>query len=238
MRELPIIFSAPMVRAIIDGRKTQTRRVVKPQPPIGHEWAGWCIASTHSADEGKSTWAAGAGPCLRDAHRVRCPYGQPGDRLWVRETHAIFSTHGQHRKDGKRWGPWGGLPTTTSPDGTQIAYYREGFDRCDPGRWRPSIHMPRWASRITLEVTGVRVERLQAISEADALSEGVERHLGGWFPYGIETCLTTLVDGKERTAQFATEAAGSFRMLWESFNGAGSWDLNPWVWVIEFRRLP
>lgn len=105
--------------------------------------------------------------------RGLCPFGLPGDRQWVREAHAIFPTHGQHRADGERWGPWGGLPTTVSEDGKQIAYYREGFDRCDPGRWRPSIHMPRWAGRLLLEITVVRVERPQAISARDGIAEGI-----------------------------------------------------------------
>lgn len=183
MRERPMLFSAPMVRAILEGRKTQTRRVVKPQP-------------------------TGA---LAARGRTACPCGQPGDRLWVRETHAVYQAHGQHREDGERWGPWGGLPTTVSPDRTQVVYYREGFDRCDPGRWRPSIHMPRWASRITLEVTGVRAERLHDITEADAVAEGAST--AGPF------------------------AVYHFMDLWTSINGAESWNGNPWVWVIEFKRL-
>ncbi len=97
--------------------------------------------------------------------------------------------------------------------------------------------MPSWASRITLEITGVRVERLNDISEADAIAEGVERHLDGWYPYGIRTILTTLVGGVEVPAQFCRTARDSYRMLWESINGPGSWDANPWVWVVSFRRI-
>lgn len=201
-----------MVRAILSGAKTQTRRLVKPQPSAN-------IVRTACMIEGNPPlrgcyWEYG-GPI------VYCPFGQPGDRLWVRETHAIFPTYGQHRADGERWGPWGGLPFTVSDDGKQIAYHREGFDRCDPGRWRPSIHMPRWACRLVLEITDVRVERLQAISEADALAEGIEQ-LNGRFTFngGAHDSLT---------------ARSSFMTLWDSTGGI--WVENSWVWVIEFKRV-
>lgn len=200
-KERPILFNGAMVRAILAGQKTQTRRAVKG---VALDWLG----SAKFTPE----YVASPGNGL-------CPFGQPGDRLWVREAHATFPTHGQHRADGERWGPWGGLPTTVSEDGKQIAYYREGFDRCDPGRWRPSIHMPRWACRLVLEITDVRVERLQAISEADALAEGV----------GAESVEGLTFAGVERPAGFA------FRDLWISTGGG--WDSNPWVWVIEFKRV-
>src|SRR5690606_37090356 len=133
-------------------------------------------------------------------------YGMPGDELWVRETHAIYPTHGQHRTDDKRWGPWDGLPVRLSPDRTQIAYFREGFDRSDPGHWKPSIHMPRWASRIRLTVTEVRVERVQSISEADAIAEGIERHdeygVTNYGPLGNSHC----------------DPLYEFRRLWRSIN--------------------
>lgn len=112
-----------------------------------------------------------------------------------------------------RWGPWGGLPTFVSDDGKQIACYREGFDRCDPGRWRPSIHMPRWACRLVLEITAVRVERLQAISTQDCLAEGITTRF--------------------KVADAADELRIQFRDLW---NDTGSdWNSNPWVWVVEFK---
>lgn len=189
MRERPILFNGADVRAILAGQKTQTRRVLKM--PHGY----W-----ETSPNGLVPIPAG------------CPFGRPGDRLWVREAHAIFPTHGQHRADSERWGPWGGLPTMLSADRTQIAYFREGFDRCDPGRWRPSIHMPRWACRLVLEITAVRVERLQAISSLDVLAEGVPP-------------LEVLVQPSE----FA------FRELWTSTGG--DWDSNPWVWVIEFNKI-
>ncbi|MGA6148507.1 hypothetical protein [Stenotrophomonas sp. NPDC077461] len=196
MRERPILFNGAMVRAILAGQKTQTRRVVK-----GHalDWLGKAQFTPE--------YVASPGNDL-------CPFGQPGDRLWVREAHAIFPTHGQHRADGERWGPWSGLPTTISPMGGEIAYYREGFDRCGPGRWRPSIHMPRWACRLVLEITAVRVERIQAISTQDCLAEGITTRF--------------------KVADAADELRIQFRDLWN--DTGGDWDSNPWVWVIEFKR--
>lgn len=169
MKERPIILSGPMVRAILAGAKTQTRRVVKPQA-MG-QW----------------------GPV------VPCPYGRPGDRLWVRE--AWRPVHGGYSDLGAR--------------------YRADFER-DQTVWRPSIHMPRWASRITLEVTGVRVERLQDISEADAQAEGS-------FEWAAE---------QDTPVRDLDEARLVYLQLWQSINGPASWDADPWVWVVEFRRLP
>lgn len=225
MKERPILFSAPMVRALLDGSKTQTRRVVTPAPEM-------------VTDKSIAPWDGDPAALLRllTLNGKTCRYGQPGDRLWVREAHSLYPTHGQHRADGERWGPWGGLPTTVSADGKQIAYYREGFDRCDPGRWRPSIHMPHWASRILLEVASIRVERLQDISEADALAEGVVAWRAGWDK---KTAATMFLRGTE--ARVNTNEGGVakrlYYLLWESINGAGSWAANPWVWVVEFKRI-
>lgn len=213
MKERPILFSGPMVRALLDGSKTQTRRIVKPQPAAGLNWAGWCITSTHTADEGKATWARGDGPHLVDVHRVRCLYGQPGDRLWVRES---FS--GPHHRERTPPRDWHSLD--------EIHYWADGNP--EDGDWskpRPGMFMPRWASRITLEVVSVHVERLQDISEADAYSEGIEQ---------TEFC---------EEAEHAQPATGAlpgryaYRALWEQINGPDSWAANPWVWVVEFKRL-
>lgn len=202
MREKPILFSAPMVRAILDGRKTQTRRVL----PHGK----YRLDLVAPADGGPS----------------RCPFGQPGDRLWVREAHAIVPRTAYARSEG--------VEQVLRPDDDHDAcVFREGWERSRPGRWRPSIHMPRWASRISLEITGVRVERLQDISEADARAEGVERTVAGdgWRRYypdaaqeaaGLPPCHT---------------ATSSFSWLWESIHGRGAWAANPWVWAVEFRRV-
>ncbi len=223
-----------MVRALLAGTKTQTRRVVKPQPPIGHAWSGWCVTSTHRADEGKATWAAGTGPFLRDVHRVACPYGQPGDRLWVKESwrtgarldakspkaieracHDAGYTHGAC------------CPVRYEADGSHTTWGDR--DAADFGMWgkhRVSIHMPRWASRLTLEITGVRVERLQGISEADVIAEGVTAVSSG----GVTLFTTTGVNC------FQT-AKDAYAALWESINGPGSWAANPWVWVVEFKLV-
>lgn len=174
-----------MVRAILEGRKTQTRRIVK-----GTRWLSEAIDVLNI--EGSPSWTDGTGwdSC------VRCPYGAPGDRLWVRET----------------WADMGWPPT-----GPQYAYRADpDSSDNDAQRWKPSIHMPRSASRITLEVLNVRVERLQDISEEDAKAEGVT--LKGMSRY----------DGEARDA---------FEALWCGINGAESWDANPWVWVIGFKVI-
>ncbi|GAC1030454.1 hypothetical protein thsps21_12810 [Pseudomonas sp. No.21] len=214
-KERPIIFSGSSVRGILDDRKWATRRVVKGAA------AKWLI--DHSPE-----WVASKANEL-------CPYGQPGDRLWVRETHSIHATHGQRRTDGERWGPWGGLPTTISPDGTQIAYFREGFDRCDPGRWCPSIHMPRWASRILLEITDVRVERLQTITEEQAKAEGLRWNSLYKQWGGVESHPASRPECPQW--RWYESPITAFSRLWESINGVGSWDANPMVWVVEFRRI-
>lgn len=203
MRERPILFNGAMVRAILAGQKTQTRRVVKPAPPAGHTWAGWCGYSTAPADEGKAVWAAGEGPLMIEPHRVACPFGQPGDRLWVRET----------------WSD------EDLPPGE--FYYRADAlttglraDEISAMRWKPSIHMPRWACRLMLEITAVRVERLQAISARNCQAEGIRSDAGGGFH---------VEDG----THYSAHPDESFASLWTS-TGA-DWDSNPWVWVIEFR---
>lgn len=220
MKERPILFSGPMVRAILEGRKTQTRRPLRIQPldvlPMLEEKAGveW-VGLMQREPNPKGTV-------------FRCKFGQPGDRLWVRET----------------WqGPLMDADTMetkyrTSPDEFHnpkyCVYAADGgpapeFVTLDDElvcRWRPSIHMPRWACRILLEITAVRVERLQDISEADAIAEGIEKTVGGfWSLYGQSD-----VDG-------TYSPRASYRALWESINGAGSWDATPWVWVVEFKRI-
>lgn len=201
MKERPILFSGQMVRAILEGRKTQTRRVAK----IGD--------GSHVEDEDiPAAYEDGSrDPWIMDFQtkhypqwvKRHCPYGKPGDRLWVRETWADT-----------------GWPLT----GPAIAY-RADPDHADHDmpRWRPSIHMPRWASRITLEVVSVRVERLQEISEEDAKAEGINNAGEQWECY--------CCGGTKSTAR------GSFETLWESINGPESWDANPWVWVVEFKRI-
>lgn len=235
MRERPILFNGPMVRALLDGRKTQTRRVVKLAPPADADevffWSGEDLrrAGWPNVSE-PGMWARRNGRDGYIQHIGRCPYGVPGDRLWVRETHLIYDAHGQHRADGERWGPWGGLPTRLSEDRTKIAYFREGFDRCDPGHWRPSIHMPRWASRLTLEITEVRVERLQDISAADAEAEGVrEPSIGPIHVFSQ--------GGSGALDPEKADPLLLWQILWRFINGEDSWAANPWVWAITFRVI-
>lgn len=199
------------VRAILDVRKTQTRRPVKPQPslnPISHDYA------THAEIGGD-----GALYFYGDrgwSRPVRCPYGAPGDRLWVRETFGLWDTE---PSDG--------------PERAHV-FYRATEDGPRFQRWRPSIFMPRWASRLTLELTSVRVERVQAISEADAIAEGVGHEFvmnAGWPDYRhIENGVCTLT-------QDTPEA--SFGTAWDSMHAKSvfAWDRNPWVWVLTFRRV-
>jgi hypothetical protein len=215
--EHPILFTGPMVRAILDGRKTQTRRVVKPQPE-----PSWLLGCQIQDDPG---FAVRVGPDVPDipSDGVRSPYGVPGDRLWVRETWCPLD-YPEHAADPAK-------PRDTMIHGKRngIAYRANcgpDSERCriELGyKWRPSIHMPRWASRITLEITRVRVERVQEISTPDAIAEGMANDGGGEYA----------IDGM-------SVAQVRFMDLWEKLNakrGFG-WDVNPWVWVIEFRTVP
>ncbi|WP_349609061.1 hypothetical protein [Cupriavidus sp. DF5525] len=207
MRELPILFSGAMVRAILDGRKTQTRRIVKPCKDIS---VGCMLAAHELAGE------------INNGDLSNSRYGRPGDRLWVRETW-----------QGPMWdGEWEDRPADAkSPkycqyaaDGGPIPEYLDAEDNLRQG-WRPSIHMPRWACRLTLEITGVRVEKLGDCSEADAIAEGIAPELDGWTDYSNPSC------------QMCMNPMDSYRTLWDSINGAGAWEANPWVWVVEFRRI-
>lgn len=206
MRERPILFSGPMVRAILAGTKTQTRRgngveyFSRPEnDPEG--WLCARVADGHAFMVYKH---------MPHERAVKCPYGQPGDRLWVRETWALNQVMPlEHRAPGE---------------------FIYGADLNESGvrryavTWKPSIHMPRAACRLVLEVTRVRVERLQDISEADAMAEG---------------CPPAWLDAGDNTTVHA-EAPPTYRQgfarLWREINGDGAWAANPWVWVVEFRR--
>jgi hypothetical protein len=190
-----------MVRAILENRKTQTRRVVKPQPEyhegtIGAEYFGW----KHPGENGK-TYINKKPPA--------CPYGQPGDLLWVRETFA------------KRY-------TDAERDffADSIMYRADGGCIIEP-RWTPAIHMPRWASRLTLRITDVRVQRVNEITEEDAKAEGIE-FSGGYYLGGIHAVKGTL--------QCWPTAREAFTHVWDSINAKRgySWESNPWVWAITF----
>lgn len=219
-----------MVRALLNGSKTQTRRIVKPQPPADRR-----IGMVNAAYCGRpNIWLCdGDVQSCRDAIGVTewaCPYGQPGDRLWVREQFGRFEKVNEM--------PAGyGYAADLDTCGQVLV---EGVARTwDKVKHWPSIHMPRWASRITLEITGIRAERLNDISDRDAKAEGVERNVhldgswssdDGWIHY--------INRAKNNDEGFPAETAReSYCTLWESINGPGSWAVNPWVWVVEFKRV-
>jgi hypothetical protein len=207
MRERPILFSAPMVLALLAGTKTQTRRLVKVDTAaeVFEPYENW---------DGE-TWGSNAVDGTTSV--IHCPYGKPGDRLWVKETWRPLDTLREARANH------GHMCVRYAADSGGITHdaslIPSGWKRpkaAKTGNVSP-LFMPRWASRITLEVTGVRVERLQSISRDDAIAEGCEMptQARGMHPWPEE--------------QYAT--------LWESINGDGSWAANPWVWVVEFARV-
>ena len=207
MKEKPILFSGPMIRAILANTKTQTRRIFKPDRMT---WDANGRYTTHAMRGGELS-ITGSGPFKPSSWLHYCPYGQPGgDRLYVRETWAA-----PHAYDH--------LPPRLIPQDARI-HYAATEDRGGL-LWRPSIHMPRWASRITLEVTGVRVETLQDISEADALAEGIVRQPDGGYGLG------------DTTHYHFTNPRYSYFSLWEAINGEGSVDANPFVWCVSFSRV-
>ncbi|WIF05656.1 hypothetical protein QEP77_17255 [Serratia sp. B1] len=217
MKERPVIFNGEMVRAILDGRKAQTRRVITNVSPDN------CIQLQKPTKTKDGIYTH-----VMDAlgHGL-CPFGRVGDRLWVRETFAVLGNedgcpidwdgnlikgdekHAARIYKASCWQEPGNYGLWSIPD----------RDTQYEGAWRPSIHMPRWASRITLEITGVRVERLNDISHDDAKAEGCCYGRGGGVP------------------DFAVTPADHFPTLWASIYGEESWRANPWVWVIEFRRV-
>lgn len=219
MKERPILYSAPMVREVLEDRKTQTRRVVKSfkhlVPALGEERD--CIKDVDGLpsrlDIAPRNWDC-------------CPYGVPGDRLWVREAVWLPPPVTQHDlREGAD--TWPKCVYSADTDDTEIAWMRDM-------RWkqRPSIHMPRWASRILLEVTDVRVQRVQEINEADAVAEGVEEGCVNYQPDYDAVC-------DRMNALPACGAVARYSLLWDSINakrGYG-WEANPWVWAITFRRI-
>ncbi len=258
MKERPILFSAPMVRALLDGTKTQTRRALKPQPPAdaplimvgeyapalidrrGEMYPGADVFGAEF-DDGSDTLVVGgavdAGTGIV-AWCLKCPFGEPGDRLWVREAFAPYRMRGTGVPSGIADADYACLK-----DGTQVWRSPPAVFPClseyapgafDVVRWRPSIHMPRWASRITLEITDVRVQRLHDISNMDAISEGVEDvspdpdRWSRWRDYFPER-------GAPKGAFSAARL--SFLSLWESINSTKSVVANPWVWALTFKRV-
>lgn len=226
MKERGMIFNAEMVRAILDGRKTQTRRIMKkqPEPSKAREGDFYFPCDKMQSMVHVSDFIPG-NSMIPDAHEFFskcCPFGEVGDRIWVRETWARYNIDQNSHDMAYR---------ASMPD-----------DWPKEGRWRPSIHMPRWASRITLEITGVRVERLSVISHEDAGREGI--HTEVWD----QTVVARNYAADDEFFQFWSESMphyvemnelfrASFHSLWQSIYGEESWQANPWVWVIEFKRI-
>ena len=268
MKERPIIFSAPMVRAILEGRKTMTRRVFAPERIT---WPREGFYETH-ARRGGELVTTGFGPFHPESWLNYCPYGQPGDRLWVREgwqdVHPLQVTEGRYSQQGRAGIP--GPPKVTyhtiyradgdyprihfdHPDGTHVAGWpyrsvctgesctrRHVHPEESYHGWASPRFMPRWASRITLEVTGVRVERLQDITPAQILAEGVQ------IPATPEGQALIDISTKHGPAHFLPKLRSAstddllhahWAALWVQINGIDSWSANPWVWVVEFKRL-
>lgn len=216
MNARPIPFSAPMIRALLEGRKSQTRRMIKAKEVF--------------------ISASGAVMDMADGHikEVKFPYGEQGGYLWVKETWQFsnwtedgcpYITYRADNKEMLR----DRLPSDEVSeklfDIWEVLSDEDNYNidgRAADRKWRSSIYMPRWASRLTLKMTELRVERLQDISEADAIAEGIEQEDGHWKDY---------LDGD---SSYATSPIFSYKSLWESINGEGSWDLNPFVWCLDF----
>lgn len=204
MKERPILFNAEMVNAILEGRKTQTRRVIKDETKESLE-IGYQRGESFALDDPRS----------KDCKYIQsfCPLGEIGDRLWVRETFADSSVTGVEYRDSK-----GKLQryayAADCPKGSHGDEMRKEFGV----KWKPSIHMPRSASRILLEITNIRVERLQDITKEDAKTEG--------FDYSTHPSAIQM--------GYAIGARTNFRFMWDEIYGQSSWNKNPWVWVIEF----
>ncbi|HBS1995974.1 hypothetical protein [Klebsiella quasipneumoniae] len=220
MREKGLIFNSEMVRAILDGRKTQTRRPIK--------WKQTRFTEIGEREDG-SKW-----PWSEDAEHAcdfwhPCPFGAVGDRIWVRETWS--SDFANYYPNDRVWyaADNNRQLDIDMVDGVRGIYSPES-DVHVPFRWHPSIHMPRWASRILLEITDVRVERLNAISEEDAEAEGINMEA----LYDSQDCYDCIADHNMTGRPTVT---GAFKYLWESIYGEEGWKSNPWVWVIEFKRV-
>lgn len=222
VKERPILFSAPMVRAILDGRKTVTRRPVKGcQIPVedasvaAGERHRWMAIAQRDPRYGFDVFGATEAECAKELEEFApCPYGRPGDRLWVRETWAADAqVNAIDPRDLSQ-----GEPIFYPADG---AVRKTGCSMITQGRVRPSIHMPRWACRILLEITDVRVERLQDISRADIRAEGMQ-------------CPPELASD-DVSPNYRDWYPAAWRQLWESTGG--DWAANPWVWVVEFKRV-
>lgn len=238
MKERPILMHARSIKGILEGRKVQTRRIIK-NPPTGlRDLQSEHARNIRLVDGGiQCDWFAGV-----YSIPIKCPYGLAGDRLWVRETfyYDLVPTGRLTLSDAKHFC-------------MDDLYYRADGECCDQipecccaeigkPRWRPGIHMPRWASRLTLEIASVRVERIQSISADDCLAEGVQIPVNATSLNPL-LCITSRVDSHKLWSDHKNATAddwltGYFALLWEETNGKGAWQRNDWCWVISFKRLP
>lgn len=222
--ERGMIFNGEMVRALLDGRKTQTRRIVKGTDSAVKFCKEWNINGEEVFVVLGEKDHTGMNPVLG---AISCPFGAVGNRIWVRETFQgplfNYEQMDEYLEDSSKFEK----PEFCqyAADGGHRPEYQDADDNLRHG-WRPSIHMPRWASRILLEITDVRVERLNAINEHDAQAEGVAKLRGGFWKHY-----------QPGWTQHQLSARGSFVTLWKSIYGDESWNSNPWVWVIKFNRI-
>lgn len=207
MKERPILFSAPMVRAILNGRKTQTRRIAKIARIDPHPQNADFQVVTF--ENGKQAWMNSQSDHPYFVN-MQCPHGLPGDRLWVREKWRTMKQYDF-------------TPPREIPGSAPVEYDADAFRGLN-GKLRPSIFIPRWASRITLEIVAVRVERLQDITQRDAIAEGA--------PPSHPS-----IDAVSAEFGHKDFSRSWYAQLWGSINGDGAWDKNPWVWVVEFKRV-
>lgn len=240
--ERPILFNGPMVRAILEGRKTQTRRVMKAIPK------GWgidtppvmgSITSKHPKQGKYGVFIRrGVGTEFPEADIITCPYGKPSDRLWVRETLRLLDDN------GIKWWAYDADKEWLTSKLFGSAYLGERLDPCKSGLsvergYIPSIHMPRWACRILLEITNIRVERVQDISEEAAKREGAQFADFGKDGWGKQRPGWRLDKMPEHTGESLNSAKWAFCNLWNKINASRGygWDANPWVWVMEFKQV-
>ncbi len=241
MKERPILFNAEMVKAILSGRKTQTRRVMKrqPEPSKTREGDFWFSCDKMQSMVHVSDFLPGNSVVMPDAHEIFsmcCPIGAVGDQLWVRETFSLLGNEDGCPVD------WNDNIVTDKKDAARI-YKASCWQKPNnygiwsvpdremdfDGAWTPSIHMPRWASRIQLKISNVGVQRLQDISSGDAVREGICQ-----LPASGRYCINP---GDQYFGGASHSAKEVYSWLWESIYGEGSWQANPWVWVIEFERV-
>jgi len=240
MKERPILFNTEMVKAILEGRKTQTRRVLDNTHPVV---TGFVPNGEHGYWKGTAKSEQVIEQYITTfPFTIKCPFGVVGDRLWVREAFmpdpSADSDHWNDEDSLHTYYSWDGCGSKVSelPKALKTnkhVFYKAEANHPELSLWTPNYRMPRWASRILLEITGVRVERLSNISRSDAVDEGIETFKIDCGRDGLKTAYKDYTS--HNNAITRNNPIDSFRTLWESVNGADSWDKNPWVWVIDFK---